>query len=124
MNWRDSIWVQTSVHAVGVPDAVNAELSSPMKENTFIPTPGSYVVPSIQSRAYQTVHYLVTIPAQLNHSYRSIILNYYNCLTETMTSNQNDLAKEMQKRAEKMKELRKAVDSFKVSAFVLLSADR
>ncbi len=41
-----------------------------------------------------------------------------------MTSNQNDLAKEMQKRAEKMKELRKAVDSFKVSAFVLLSADR
>ncbi len=39
-----------------------------------------------------------------------------------MTS--NDLDKEMQKRAQKVEELRKAVDSFKVSAFMLLSADR
>ncbi len=33
MNWRDSIWVSDIGLAVGVPDAVNAALSSPMKEN-------------------------------------------------------------------------------------------
>ncbi len=35
MNWRDSIWVSDIGLAVGVPDAVNAALSSPMKENTY-----------------------------------------------------------------------------------------
>ncbi|XP_073690708.1 E3 ubiquitin/ISG15 ligase TRIM25-like [Garra rufa] len=36
-------------------------------------------------------------------------------LQGTMTSNQNDLDKEMQKRAQKVEELRKAVDSFKAA---------
>ncbi len=33
INWRDSIWVQTSVTQWAFPDAFNAALSSPMKEN-------------------------------------------------------------------------------------------
>ncbi len=35
MNWRDSIEASDIGHAGGVPDAFNAALSSPMKENTF-----------------------------------------------------------------------------------------
>ncbi|XP_058619494.1 E3 ubiquitin/ISG15 ligase TRIM25-like isoform X2 [Onychostoma macrolepis] len=47
-----------------------------------------------------------------NHSMTSPALKREE-IQRQMTSNQNDIAKEMQKRAQKVQELRKAVDSFK-----------